>query len=528
MAATPIGESGCVPLQPVVPDFLPSMNASNPLSNIAARVAQWSREPLRRRVRRAAGTRAPWLAAVAALLAPSCATAPLPQPIVTPEMTMSWILRLEDQRMLRDPAPELAPAPRAARNRLLPPVPPPPDLTRVLADGDRRARRRAALAVGRVGLPAGVPPLVAVLQSDPEPEVRQMAAFALGLIGDRSASEPLQQALGDSSPLVAGRAAEALGLIGDPAPATAIGRMVAAQIRAGPVTQLAPDESGSPVDPSVEAFRLGVGALARLKAYEPLAAAVLSPDGQPLVRWWPVAFALQQLEDRRALAALSTLARSDGSYTRAFAARGLGATGDPAAAPALIALVDLSNLRSGPSIEAIRALGRLGDPRAVPVLLKVVGASGRDPTVRAEAVAALAGTGVDGNRDVLLDLLSDPAPIVRAVTLGTLSRVDPDTFITVLSGLDPDPQWSVRAALATALGTLGADRALPRLMRMLSDPDSRVMPSVLAALTKVRAPDAGRLLIERLTREDVVVRASAAANLGEVRPERGADALAAA
>jgi HEAT repeat protein/cyclophilin family peptidyl-prolyl cis-trans isomerase len=465
----------------------------------------------------------------AAACVSSCATAPPPQPVVTPEMTMSWILRLEDQRTLRDTTPPIVPAPQAGRPRsLAPPPPPPPDLVRQLADGDRRMRRRAALAVGRVGLPEGVPPLVTLLQSDPEPEVRQVAAFALGLIADRRAIGPLQQALGDPSPLVVGRAAEALGLIGDPASAAAIGRMVAAQLQTGSVARLAPDETGSLVDPSAEAFRLGVCALARLGTYEPLAAAVLGADGQPLVRWWPVAFALQHVDDKRALAALATLAGSEGSYVRAFAARGLGATGDRAATPALVGLVDLANLSSGPTIEAIRALGRTGDPRSVPILLKVVAASTTDPTVRAEAITALAGTGTAGNQDILLDLLSDPSPIVRAAAFSTLARVDADTFVTVLSGLDPDAHWSVRAALASALGTLDGARALPRLMAMLADSDARVVPFVLAALTKVRAPDIGTLLIDRLTSDDVVVRASAAANLGEVRPARGAEALAAA
>ena len=67
------------------------------------------------------------------------------------------------------------------------PPPPPPDLVRLLSDTEARVRRRAALAVGRVGLRDGIEPLVALLR-DPDPEVRYMAAFALGLIGDKGAS----------------------------------------------------------------------------------------------------------------------------------------------------------------------------------------------------------------------------------------------------------------------------------------------------------------------------------------------------
>src|SRR5213082_1021727 len=98
---------------------------------------------------------------------------------------MTAILRLEDQRLLRDPAPPAPPpAPPAipARGRrqaaapAAPLPPPPPDLTRLLTDEEARIRRRAALAIGHVGLGDGVQPLLAAL-GDGEAEVRQMAAF---------------------------------------------------------------------------------------------------------------------------------------------------------------------------------------------------------------------------------------------------------------------------------------------------------------------------------------------------------------
>ena len=70
--------------------------------------------------------------------------------------------------MLRDPAPPVAARRRrscsaASERRSSSPPPPPPDLVRLLADGEARVRRRAALAVGRVGLRDGVTPLVALL-----------------------------------------------------------------------------------------------------------------------------------------------------------------------------------------------------------------------------------------------------------------------------------------------------------------------------------------------------------------------------
>ena len=263
-----------------------------------------------------------------AIGASACASAPpAPQRVVAVplpfEQKMATILRLEDRRVLHDPAAAVPPPPPpAAAGRRAPVVTPPPapdDLLRLLGDGEARVRRRAALAVGRVGLPDGVQPLVAVL-ADPDPEVRQMAAFALGLIGDKSARDSLVTALSDRSPLIQGSAAEALGLIGDPAAAGAIGRLVAQIVESGALSEPPGEAEDTRRDTPASAFRLAVYALVRLKAYDQLAAAVLDPSGQPRVRWWPVAFALQRLENKRALNALITLAK-DAHPLRAQAAR---------------------------------------------------------------------------------------------------------------------------------------------------------------------------------------------------------------
>ncbi len=131
------------------------------------------------------------LSLIAFVSVSACASAPPPAPPKPAEPTfeqkIAWILRLEDHRVLRDTAPIVAPpAPVATRGQqpvVLPPASP-PDLVRMLTDSEARVRRRAALAIGRVGLAEGVAPLVGLL-GDADPEVRQIAAFALGLLGAR-------------------------------------------------------------------------------------------------------------------------------------------------------------------------------------------------------------------------------------------------------------------------------------------------------------------------------------------------------
>jgi HEAT repeat protein/cyclophilin family peptidyl-prolyl cis-trans isomerase len=469
------------------------------------------------------------LAIAAALVVSACASAP-PAPPPKPlgpsfEQKTSWILRLEDQRVLRDPAPIVPPPPPPVRGQkpaVVVPAPPPPDLVRLLGDEQARIRRRAALAIGRVGLAEGVPPLVGLLR-DTDPEVRQMAAFALGLIGDRSARDPLIAALDDPSPLMKGAAAEALGLIGDQSAADAVAKMAAQILASGALAQIPGDEADAVRDSPAAAFRLAVYALVRLNAYEPLASVVL--DGsQPRIRWWPVAFALQRLEDRRALPALLTLASDPHPYTRAFAVRGLGAMKDRAAVPLLLPLVTGSD--RAVAIQAIRALGRLGDHAAAPALLKLVQDPKSDPHLRLEAVTALGGVKADGVLDLLLDILGDPSPLVRAAAIRSIADLDAEGFVTVLSGLDPDPNWTVRAALATVLGTLPPDAGFPRLRTMINDEDERVIPAVIGALAAMRAPDAPEAILGRLQSADPVIRAAAAAAIGRLKPADGAAALA--
>ena len=475
---------------------------------------------------------------IVAVLSASCASAPTaapvpapslpppPIPVVTWEQKVGWIIRLEDQRLLRDPsAPPpavLRPATQTEPAILGPPTP--SDLIRLLEDPEARVRRRTALALGRVGLPAAVEPLTRAL-SDEEFEVRQMAAFALGLLGDASARPALLKALDDAEPNVQGRAAEALGAIGDRSDAEAIAAMVRRHIAAGALAKIEPDDLSYPLDPPVEAARLGLYALARLKTYEPLASAVLDDRAQPVSRWWPLAFALQRVGDARAAPVLLTLLGTPGRFTASFAAKGLAAVKSTPAAAALREIV--TERRRDPAVvmQAIRALSAIGDPSSVPLLTKMVTDRAITGTLRLEAMAALAPLIDAEGIDLLLDLVSDPVPAVRGSAFTALARLEPMTFMSVLAGLDADADWTVRVAVATALGALPASQGVPRLIEMLNDRDNRVMPSVLKALVLSKAGNMDRVLIDRLRTDDFVIRATAANALAELKPQTAVQPL---
>ncbi len=399
-----------------------------------------------------------------------------------------------------------------------------PDLTTLVGDADPRIRRRAALAIGRVGLPEGAEALQPVL-TDTDADVRQMAAFALGLLADKTSVPALTSLLQDPDLRVRGRAAEALGLIGDTGSAAGVGQMVAELIQQGAIASLQPDDDQWPKTPEADAVRLGLFALVRLKGWDPLASAVLDANGRPVSSWWPVAFALQRIGDPRAQPALEELAKAPGRYARGFAIRGLGALKDRAAAPALIDMLSHSAGDPGISYSLIDALGRIGTPEAAAAILAALTSDKADPNIRLAAVAALASM---KNRDALpyiQDLLTDDWPSMRVAALRACAAIDPQGFLILLSGLEPDRHWIVRSAMAELLGTMAPDVAVGRLLPMLDDSDKRVVATAIESLTRLRAPGVNELLLAQIKSQDEGIRIAAARGIGQTRMPGGAAAL---
>ena len=461
----------------------------------------------------------------------ACASAP-PKPPAPPTVTgdqkMSWMLRLEDQRILRapepPPAPVTTPPAKPSRNAPVVTLPPPvPDLAALLTDTDPRIRRRAALAVGRVGLADGGA-LLQPLLKDADPDVRQMAAFALGLLADKTAVTALTTALQDPEPRVRGRAAEALGLIGDTGSAPAVGAMVGGYVKAGAIASLSPDDEQWPKTPEADAVRLGLFALVRQKAFEPLNAAIVDGSGR-VSGWWPVAFALQRVGDPRAVPALKQLAATPGRYTRAFAARGLGAYRDAGSIPLLRTMIEQARGDVGITVSAVRALAQIGSPEGAAPILALLDADGVDPNVRLEAVAALATLKSTTALPYILDLVTDEWPTMRAAAIRAAAAIDPEGLPIMLSGMEPDPHYVVRSAIADVLGSLPTAIAVPRLRPMLDDQDKRVLPSVLDSLVRVKAPDLESVVLTQIKSADVGVRSAAARAIGRLRPPGGAAAL---
>lgn len=431
--------------------------------------------------------------------APPRAGAPPPVPGSRAEK-MARILALEDTRSLGDGA-----------------------LERLLADGDRGVRRRAALAAGRIGDASLVPSLVGRM-NDAEPEVRQMSAFALGLLGDPSAAERLVAALADADPTVRARSIEALGRVGGPRAALAIVEAVRAALPPdAPVVTVRGDDPASARDPWLLP-RLGLFALVRLKDAA-AAEQVLLAGGRSRFDWWAATWAAMRLESPALKPVLLAAAASSDAGSRALAARGLGGLKDASAFDVVAPLVKDADAQV--AVQAVRAVGAMADARGVPLLTPLL--KSPSPVLRSEALAALALLPPERTlRPSVVALVGDPDAAVRGAALRVLSRLDREDFALVLSGLDPDPQPSVRAAKAAALGEAGDEISLGILDAMLKDEDASVLPAVLEAIRKAKGEASAGVLRRHLEHADPAVRGAAAEGLAALGTTGQSPALQAA
>lgn len=241
---------------------------------------------------------------------------------------------------------------------------------------------------------------------------------------------------------------------------------------------------------------------------------------------------------------------------RAAAAVALGEIGDPAAAPALVAAIDLERkdrdtfeanrriaealgaLRSPeavPALEkltaspdgftqvaAVDALGAVGDPRAVPRLVALAESDAAEPFVAGKALLALGRIGDPRAAPVVLRMLfaeRDGVPLFREASAATVGIGQPMAapLLAVLEGKDAEfSAWAserrlaaplVRAKAAQLLGDVGGAEAVPALVARLgyedADPEWKLLVRAIAAesLGRLRAREAVKPLSELVARE---------------------------
>jgi cyclophilin family peptidyl-prolyl cis-trans isomerase len=421
----------------------------------------------------------------------------------------------------------------------------PDDLLDMLQPLHGGARRRALLALARIGYPSALGFLIDVLNADknPEnrdPELRALAAFALGEIESQHAASYLVQRLDpavEPSVLVRARSAEALGKIAsNKLSVAALGDYGVKGIAEALAALLPPPEKPFASEHHKLLVELTLTALLRLRqpaTVEAVAAQLHSPD--PDIRW-QAANALARIRDGIQAAApeLLPLLEDHNPLVRAQAARALGVAKATQAVDGLIKLLADGDARVVAS--AIAALGTINEARAVGPLVAL-----GNSQLAAYRATDRAKMGVPPQQNLLLltaaalGNLKDPRALEFLQTFrfieGKLGAF-PEAEVAVAKFGDarffdipesaklPPGDWRAMAAYAQGLGQVGGDRARAILLDLFSGktygkPDPRAVSDILNAMAAAKADGLRDILLEQLKAEDVIVRATAAELLGE-------------
>lgn len=169
------------------------------------------------------------------------------------------------------------------------------------------------------------------------------------------------------------------------------------------------------------------------------------------------------------------------SENRLLAAWALGNIKDRAAAAALRAA--LRDVAPRVREQAAYALGQLRDAAAVPVLIQAL--RDLEPRVRELAAFALALLRDAAAVPALIEAMSDAVPDVRVQAVWALGEIKEPAAAMALREALHDSDWGVRARAAAALGEIKDAQAVPALIEALQVEDSMVASTAAATLHRL-------------------------------------------
>ena len=410
------------------------------------------------------------------------------------------------------------------------------DLLDMLSSSHIGVRKRAILALGRIGYPSGLTALTEVLNSSHDPEIRSLAAFSMGLIQSQYGVAPLLEHMEDESENaeVRARAAEALGRIAsNKLAAEELGRYGVRSI-CDQLVKLLPDPAKHLTGGEESMASLTLTALLRID--DPVTVAAIIPElrsTSPTLRW-QAANALSRIgkDLSGAVPALIGLLSEKDPIVRAQAARALGAAKDPRSVDALVKSLSDSDQRV--VADAIRALGKIGDTSTVPPLLalaekEMAGYQAYDRNLGIppqQNLMLLLATALGDLKDAralpflkeyrFLDSRWDLNPEVEIA----LAKFGESVFFDLPGNMKLEAgDWRAMAAFAQGLGFVEGSKSVSTLRSMLSGasfgkPDPRAIPYILDSLAALKAQDLREVLLDQLKASDVMIRAKAAELLG--------------
>ncbi|HEU4559776.1 MAG TPA: HEAT repeat domain-containing protein [Longimicrobium sp.] len=404
-------------------------------------------------------------------------------------------------------------------------------LTSASASRNAEVRRRAVLAIGRIGDKRGTQMVVERL-TDGDTAVAASAAFALGLLRDTTAVPALIEQLRPAD--VARRAT----VIGEAA--LALGKMPTQRGKQAVEDFLAHAQASGPgVQRAVGQALLGYWRFPRPMNVNVATRWFSSAD--PEIRW-RAAYALSRRSSPQGTAALARLMSDREPLVRSFAVRALTAPlADSAGIARAEALATVLRAVTDPrhevSVSAVRTLGTYDAPESIDRLVGLL--TNSDPYLAITAAESLGRLGAKASnaagarlRQTALDVTRPIA--LRTAALDALAQVDAAAAAGTADIFMRESGWRSRAAAARVYARAAAEpnfEASPlraRLESAISDPDGRVQNAAVEAAVGAAGDSVARirpLLLRALNVPDFYARVNAITGLGQAGNPADAPAL---
>lgn len=398
----------------------------------------------------------------------------------------------------------------------------------------RDLRKRAYIAIGRIGDKTAVKSLTEALATEKEADLRQLVVFAFGEIEDKSALPSLFSILESTreNTVMKGRAAEAIGKIASSKPTpSSKERSDSTRLLTAALTSF--DHSTALTESQQFLISKTLVALLRIKdasSLDAVAKQLKSPS--PEIRW-QAANVLSRMKDGIApyAGALNPLLSDSNPLVRAYAAKALAVAKDKASVNGLLILI--SDRDDRVKAAAISALGGIADQAAALPLMEL----GQSLLIEFRKADAKLGSIPDQQNLLLLiasslGSIKDPKSLPFLHQLRTacrpyalcpeveiaIAQFGDDAFFSKDSYLpfNHNEKWQSVSATAQGLAVLKSKRANEELLDMLkAHPDYRAESEVLNSLAAVKTPNLLPLLLEKLRAKDVILRSTAATLIGE-------------
>ncbi|MGD8780437.1 MAG: M56 family metallopeptidase [Ignavibacteria bacterium] len=225
------------------------------------------------------------------------------------------------------------------------------------------------------------------------------------------------------------------------------------------------------------------------------------------------AWALGDLEDKRAVDQLIKTLDDDDPMVRAMAAWALGEIKEQSSLDALIEhLLDKNDYTKE---MIIRAIGELENKSSVNDLVMCL--SNNNPDIRYATVWALGEIRNEESFAAVVKALKDTSLYVKETAINILGQTGSKENTQYLVPLLKDKSPRIRCAAASTIGRLGNKESVKHLVNSLDDKNDRVILEVVRVLGKIKDPSAVEPLLILIHSAPPEIRAMTVWTLDEIR-----------